>query len=209
MDKDKYKNEINAFSDTSDKQAMKVYIEHLQMLYEGRDDTHPAVHVKLKNLVEIAAQAVANSVTPTPGLTPVAPPVAPPVITPVVPPAPSWQILQPDALSTSMSDAFAEWMSRTKEESESEDSEGEKEEDAWEPIQEAMEAALDQGWAAWRKAQEESARGASNGSATNFTALLEAPVAALPSPLQFMDHADAASYVAEGAPPSPPRIMIR
>lgn len=112
-----------------------------------------------------------------------------------------------------MSDAFAEWMSRTKEESESEDSEGEEEEETWEPMQKAMETALAQGWAAWRQAHEARASGAAKGSSTKFMALPEAPTAAptaaLPSPLRFMDHADATSYFSEGAPPSPPRVMIR
>ena len=80
-------------------------------------------------------------------------------------------------------------------------------------MQEAMEAALAQGWAAWREAQEARASGAPDDNDTNFLALPEAPTAAptaaLPSPLRFMDHADAASYFSEGAPPSPPRVMIR
>lgn len=218
VNEDKFKKEMDALkryvatlSDPTHKQAMKkmeVFIEHLQELYNDHRYSRASVKAKLEVLVRIAAQAVADSPTPTPVITP----VVTPVVTPANPP-PSWQILQPDALSTSMSNAFAEWMSRTKEESESEDSEGEEEEETWEPMQEAMETALDQGWAAWRQAHEARASGAAKGNSTKFMALPEAPTAAptaaLPSPLRFMDHADAASYFSEGAPPSPPRVMIR
>ena len=179
-----------------------MYIEHLQELYNNRGEySKDSVKTKLKGLMSIAAQAVADSPKPTP--------VAPPAVS-------SWDDLQPDALSTSMSDEFGQWMSSTKREEE--DPEGPDvppEEDAWEPMQEAMEAALDQGWTAWRQAQRASpASGALDVNAgSDFLALPEAPSAALPAalpaPLRFMDHADAASYVAEGAPPSPPRVMIR
>ena len=109
-----------------------------------------------------------------------------------------------------MSDAFADWMSMTEEKSEASGGEEEEEEETWEPMQEAMEGALDQGWAAWRQAQRPaSASDDPDDTGINFLALPKAPVAALSSPLQFMDHADAASYFSEGAPPSPPRVMIR
>ena len=201
VDKDALKREIGGLSNTADKQGIEVYIVHLQKLYNDRgENSNDDVKAKLKRLVSVAAQAVPESPTPTP------------VITPVVT-LPSWEDVQPNAATTSMSDAFADWMSRTEAMSRSEDSEGEEgeeEEETWESMQEAIKEALAQGWAAWRRAQGAApASGDPDDTSLNFMALPEAPAAALPSPLRFMDHADAASYVAEGAPPSPPRVMIR
>ena len=90
--------------------------------------------------------------------------------------------------------------------------------DDWSGLAAAMGKALDQGWSAWQQAQQAQQAAASPPGAVsdNFSAasvllsaLPEAPSAAFPAPLQFMDHAASASYATEGAPSSPPRVMIR
>ena len=74
-----------------------------------------------------------------------------------------------------------------------------------------MTPALKAGWTAWEEVSG-SASGSASGDDTGLFApvLLSAlPAAPLPAPLQFMNHADAAAYAVEGAPPSPPRVMSR